>query len=284
MPETIIKAPSVTLENLQSIFIEMTANNCNLRCKHCYINFINKEIKDYIPLEVIKQNISSADKSKLEFIHLTGAEPMMHPDFNAILRYCLKYSNVVIHTNALNINDKKARFLKKVEDENNLEHEIVFMISIDSYLEKENDEIRGRGSYRKAVHAIQSLIKYDFNPIISVVNYNNIPVKDLKEGFKELFDSINFETTDINFKIIPYMNKDNNYEMNMSVDMTDCTVDCKNSRTLTLNGIFSCPLLTNDNRGKLGTDFNNYSKVNYLETPYCTQCIANSQTLFSLEL
>ena len=284
MPETIIKAPSVTMEKLQSIFIEMTANNCNLRCKHCYINFINREIKDYIPLEVIKQNISSADKSKLEFIHLTGAEPMMHPDFNAILRYCLKYSNVVIHTNALNINDKKARFLKKVEDENNLEHEIVFMISIDSYLEKENDEIRGRGAYRKAVHAIQSLIKYEFNPIISIVNYNNIPVKNLKDGFKELFDSINFETTDINFKIIPYMNKDNNYEMNMSVDMTDCTVDCKNSRTLTLNGIFSCPLLTNDNRGKLGTDFNNYSKVNYLETPYCMQCIANSQTLFSLEL
>lgn len=284
MPETIIKAPSVVMENLKSIFIEMTANNCSLRCKYCFINFTDKEVKDYIPLDVIKQNITIADKSMLEFIHLTGAEPMMHPEFNAILRYCLKYSNVVIHTNAMNINDKKARFLKKVEDENTLEHEIIFMISIDSYLEKENDEIRGRGSFRKAIHAIQSLLKYDFNPIISIVNYKNLPADELKKGFKELFDSINFETTDINFKIIPYMNCSNNYEIRENISIHEANIDCINSRTLTINGIFSCPLLTNDNRGKLGTDFNNYSKINYLETPYCEQCIAYSHSLFSLEL
>ena len=281
MPETIIKAPYITMEKLTSVFIEMTALNCNLRCKYCYINFKEKEVKDFIPLDLIKQNIISVDKSQLEFIHLTGAEPMMHPDFNAILRYCLKFSNVVIHTNALNINDKKARFLKKVEDENGLEHEIVFMISIDHYLEKENDEIRGRGSFRKAIHAIQSLIKYDFNPIISVVNYKNIPVNELKVGFKELFNSFNFETTDINYKIIPYINKETTYEIKN--DMKNVKTECKNSRTLTLNGIFSCPLLTNDNRGKLGTDFTNYSKINYLETGYCMQCVENNSYLFSFE-
>ncbi len=284
MNKTIIKAPYVTLSKLQSLFIEMTAQNCNLSCRHCYIEFKDKKVKDYIPLEKVKQAISVMERKDLQYIHLTGAEPMMHPDFNHILRLCLKYSSVIIHTNALNINDKKARFLRKVEEENNLGNEIIFMISIDHYIEKENDEIRGRGSYRKAIHAIQSLIKYDFNPILSIVNHFSMPEEELKSNFKELCSSLNFETTDINFKIIPLMEKNKYYEIQEGTDFNKLNIECLKGRTLTLNGVFTCPLLSNDNRGKCGTDFTDYSKTAYLETSYCSQCVKHNVTLFSLDL
>ena len=139
MNRTIIKAPCINMQKLESLFIEMTLQNCNLRCKHCYIDFKDRKIKDYIPIEKIKQTLTVINKKELKYIHLTGAEPMLHPDFNHILRLCLKYSSVVIHTNALNINDKKARFLRKVDEENNIGNEIIFMISIDDRNEKEND-------------------------------------------------------------------------------------------------------------------------------------------------
>ncbi len=284
MNKTIIKAPAVTMEKMSSLFIEMTAQNCNLRCKHCYIKFNDKKIKDFIPIDLIKQSLNAINREETEYIHLTGAEPMMHPDFNNILRLCLKYSNVIIHTNALNINDKKARFLKKVEEENDLEHEIIFMISIDHYIEKENDEIRGRGSFRKAIHAIQSLVKYDFNPILSIVNHYNIPEYELKNNFKELCNSINFETSDINFKIIPLMSEDKEIEIKEGTDISRINTECRFSRTLTVNGVFTCPILCSDNRGKSGSDFNNFSTKSYLETPYCTQCLSNSHSLFMLDL
>lgn len=284
MNKTIIKAPSITMNKMQSLFIEMTSQNCNLRCKHCFIDFNDKKVKDFIPMEKIKQALVNINRKELQYIHLTGAEPMMHPDFNHILRLCLKYSSVVIHTNALNINDKKARFLRKVEEENNLGNEIIFMISIDHYIEKENDEIRGRGSYRKAIHAIMSLIKYDFNPILSIVNHFSMPETELKEHFKELCSSINFETTDINFKIIPLMQKNKYVDINPDIDMENLKTECSKSRTLTINGIFTCPLLSADNRGKCGSDFNDYSKCSYLETPFCSQCIKHNVSLFSLDL
>ncbi len=157
MNNTIIKAPSIEMKSLKNLFIEMTAQNCNLRCKNCYINFSDKKTKDFIPVDKIRQTLAELNRNELEYIHLTGAEPMLHPDFNQILRLCLRYSSVVIHTNALNINDKKARFLRKVEEENDIGHEIIFMISIDHYKEEENDRLRGRGSFRKAIHAVQSL-------------------------------------------------------------------------------------------------------------------------------
>jgi len=206
---------------------------------------------------------------------------MLHPDFNQILRLCLKYSSVVIHTNALNINDKKARFLRKVEEENNTENEIVFMISIDHYKEDENDKLRGRGSFRKAIHALQSLYKYDFNPILAIVNHYSLPEKELKMKFKELCSSIGLETTDMNFKIIPLMKRNYICENEPDINCGELNLECRRSRTLTINGIFTCPLLSSDNRGKCGGDITDYSKKNYLETPYCTQCIKNNKYLFS---
>ena len=264
MTNTIIKAPCIDMVKLESLFIEMTNQNCNLRCKYCYIDFKDKKVKDFIPIDKIKQTLALINREELQYIHLTGAEPMLHPDFNHILRLCLKYSSVIIHTNALNINDKKARFLKKVE--------------------KENDLQRGRGSYRKAIHAIQSLIKYDFNPILSIVNYMNLPKQDLINSFKELCSSFNFETSDINFNIIPLMKKDEVWEINDSCDFDKLNVECAKSRTLTVNGVFTCPLLSSDNRGKCGSDFSDYSKRSYLETPFCSQCIVYNQKLFSLDL
>jgi len=284
MNRTIVKAPCINMNKLENLFIEMTSQNCNLRCKYCYIEFKDKKIKDFIPIDKVKQTLLSIDRNDLNYIHLTGAEPMLHPEFNHILRLCLKYASVIIHTNALNINDKKARFLRKVEEENNLEHEIIFMISIDNYIEKENDAVRGRGSFRKAIHAVQSLIKYDFNPILSIVNYMNMDENELKEHFMELCDSIGFETTDLNFKIIPLLDKNKYLEISEDIDYEHIKTECSNGRTLTNCGVFTCPLLSADNRGKCGSDFTDYSGKSYLETSYCSQCVNYNKYLFSLNL
>ncbi len=284
MNKTIIKAPCVNLSSLETLFIEMTAQNCNLRCKHCYIDFRDKKVKDFIQLDKVKQALSALNRSNLKYIHLTGAEPMLHPDFNHILRLCLKYSSVIIHTNAMAINDKKARFLRKVEEENNFGNEIIFMISIDHYIEKENDIYRGRGSYRKAIHAIQSLYKYEFNPILFIVNHNNIDKEVLKDGFLTLCSSFGVELSDINFKIVPCFQKDKIIDFDVNIDFNSLKLDCSKSRTLTINGIFSCPLLASDNRGLCGSDFTEFSNKNYLETPFCSQCISHNDylSLFSL--
>ncbi len=284
MNKMIIKAPCVSMKKLETLFIEMTAQNCNLRCKHCYLDFVDKKIKDFIPFDKVKFALSSIPRKDLKYIQFTGAEPMLHPDFNQILRLCLKYSSVIIHTNAYSINDKKARFLRKVEEENNLGHEIIFMISIDHYLEKENDMLRARGSYRKAIHAIQSLSKYEFNPILFIVNHSNFPESELKEKFKTLCSSFDFETTDINFKIVPLLKKEEFVNFDSDVDFNSLKLDCVKSRTLTINGVFSCPLLASDNRGLCGSDFTDFSDKSYLETQFCSQCIKhnNNISLFSL--
>ena len=88
-----------------------------------------KKTEDYIDIDIIKQALNDTMSDNIKCIYLSGAEPMTHPDFNSILRLCLKRSNVCVFTNGSFINEKKARFLKKVEEESS--NEIIFKISID---------------------------------------------------------------------------------------------------------------------------------------------------------
>ncbi len=267
-----MSAPQVELKELNNLFFELCYKACNLKCKHCYIekNPYRQE-KDFIPLDKIKNALLQTRGENLSSIYLTGGEPLMHPDFNTILRMCLKFSNVTVMTNGVMINDKKARFLRKIDDENT--NETIYRVSLDHFDELKNDEIRGRGSFRKAMSAILNLAKYEFNPIISVCNYFCESREELFKGFYELFKKHGFEIEDINLKVMPYFEKDDREEFIEDFDFDKTKLDCSNSRILSINGVYSCPALSNDFRARCGSDMSNYSKRTFLDTRKCARCI-----------
>lgn len=267
-----MSAPQVELKELNNLFFELCYKACNLKCKHCYIEKNPyKQEKDFIPLDKIKNALLQTRGENLSSIYLTGGEPLMHPDFNTILRMCLKFSNVTVMTNGVMINDKKARFLRKIDDEN--ANETIYRVSLDHFDELKNDEIRGRGSFRKAMSAILNLAKYEFNPIISVCNYFCESREELFKGFYELFKKHGFEIEDINLKVMPYFEKDDREEFIEDFDFDKTKLDCSNSRILSINGVYSCPALSNDFRARCGLDMSNYSKRTFLDTRKCSKCI-----------
>ena len=99
--------PIYKMEALNNLFIEMTSENCNQRCASCYIDFSGaKNTKDFIAPDLVKEALADTIQSHINCIYLSGAEPMTHPDFNAILRLCLKRCNVCICTNGSFLNGK----------------------------------------------------------------------------------------------------------------------------------------------------------------------------------
>lgn len=276
----LFQAQTCQLKELNNLFIELTAKNCNQRCKHCYIDFpLSKNVKDFISIDIIKEALNDTKSENIECIYLTGAEPMTHPDFNSILRLCLKRTNVCICTNGSFINEKKARFLKRVEDESNFE--IIFQLSIDHYNEVKSDDIRGRGTYRQVLHAVKSLIKYGFNPILCVTDFYNEGREKILEGFKPVCEKIGFDACESNFKINNFYNKNSKDEIEFQTGWE--SLDCEHGRMLTAKGVYTCPFLANDHRGRSGADFKDYSRKNHLETDFCASCMKNKQHMFSID-
>ncbi|MBR2068130.1 MAG: radical SAM protein [Candidatus Gastranaerophilales bacterium] len=264
--------PVVKLEELKNLFFQLCTKTCNSKCKYCYIERdLYKNEEDFINIEKIKHALFYIKNKNLNSIYLTGGEPLMHPDFNQILRMCLKVANTTVMSNGIMINDKKARFLRKIDDESDFE--TIYRISLDSVNELENDSLRGRGSFRKATSAIISLLKYEFNPIISVVNYHNKSRDEIFREFRDYFQKKDFILEDINIKIIPFFKKSiETFEISNDSEINQKALDCSSSRVVSQNGIYSCPMLVNDYRARLGSTINDCSDNNYLDCEKCSTC------------
>lgn len=262
----------VEMQELKNLFFQLSSKACNMKCQYCYIKRDSfKNEPDFIDIEKIKNTLLSVKDLSLNSIYLTGGEPLLHPEFNQILRMCLKVANTTILSNGIMINDKKARFLRKLDDESDFE--TIYRISLDSVMELENDKYRGRGSFRKAINAIFSLLKYEFNPIVSVVNYNNRSRDEIFEEFRDYFSKKGFIFEDINLKIIPYFPMDNNFkDFDINKDTEYRTLDCSNSRIVSSSGIYACPVLVDDYRARMGSSIDDCSRFNYLESEKCAIC------------
>ncbi len=279
MNNSIIQAQCVNLKELNHLFIDLEYVKDQTKNFNVYRSrSFNQKNKKYLQLEEIKDALSKADKSHLKYIYLLGKNSMSHPEFNHILRLCLSYCSVTIFSDGSCINDKKSRFLKRVEEEGS--NEIIFKIMINHYDEKTNDEISGRGSFRKAIHAITSLNKYGFNPIL-VIKSAPSKIDDFKEGFSELGKKFRFETEDINFSFILQEDvEDNELSNKMHIPACDWDLDCMYSRLLTKSGVYNCAALINDYRARSGASLADFSDKCYLETEKCSQCKMFGQKMF----
>ena len=79
-------------------------------------------------------------------------------------------------------------------------------------------------------------------------------------------------------KIIPYFSReDETKQVEMIENIQIQKLDCYSSRVISQNGIYSCPMLVDDYRGKVGSCLNNYSKINYLDCEKCSICASVNQ-------
>lgn len=275
MSNSIYTAPVYKLEELNNLFIEMTAKNCNQRCSSCYIDFpVCKRVKDFISIDKIKETINDTLRENIHCIYLTGAEPMTHPDFNAILRLCLKRANVCICTNVSFLNEKKIRFLKKVEDEGATQ--IFFKLSLAHYNEIESDKIRYRGNYRQTIFALKTLSRYNFSSVLAIQNYYNLEENEINSIFQSIFNEHEIINTDIQITSSHPCFEDENYSKESK------KTDCMYGRILTEHGVYSCPFLANDYRGRVGSSFKDFSKSITAETDFCATCSKNNNFMFSI--
>ena len=272
---SICTAPVYQMKELNNLFIELTAKNCNQRCSGCYIDFpVTKNIKDFISVDLIKEALKDTKEENLYCIYLTGGEPMTHPEFNSILRMCLKRCNVCICTNSSFLNEKKIRFLKKVEDEG--VNQIFFKLSIAHFDELESDKIKYRGQFRQTMSALKNLSRYNFTSVLSVQNFYNLDENYIRNNLERIFSENDIVNTDIQINLSYPHHGEENFVQPAN------TTDCMSGRILSNNGVYSCPFLCNDYRGRMGSSFKDYSKIITAETDFCATCSANKNSIFSI--
>lgn len=130
---------------------------CNFRCLHCYQdNFDTPEMPLEQMEEVLRQFVFLIKKWGISpyhsFLSLGGGEPLLYQNFFSFLARVYKYSANYqwgLMSNGSLLNRKNIRILKSFKIAG-------CQISLEG-LEKNNDEIRGEGSFKKALKALTIL-------------------------------------------------------------------------------------------------------------------------------
>lgn len=167
---------------IEKMYIEIT-KKCNLRCKHCY-NSSGGELKEEIPLEKIIDILYYIKEKGLTSVALSGGEALLHSKIEDILKKTKELElQVMLLTNGTIYNEKIFSMLFKYNPE--------IQVSIDGPTAQANDEIRGEGSFEKAVFFINELKKNGYknviniNTVINKFNYGQyIEMKELAKNLK----------------------------------------------------------------------------------------------------
>jgi len=136
----------------EHVYFSLT-NRCNLRCSMCAIEKTPAE-ENELSVPEIKAIILQIKELGVKHLILSGGEPLLREDLTTIVEYACKNisGRIDIITNGTLFNSLLIENLLKAR----LNH-ITF--SIDG-LKKTNDEIRGIGSFDKAINNIKKLNDY----------------------------------------------------------------------------------------------------------------------------
>lgn len=159
---------NVSCSQKQGMCIYLT-NECNLRCKHCYM-FAGVKNEDELTTNEIYKLLGDFSNSGGKVVTFTGGEVTQRNDLYKILEFSKAKGllNTVL-TNGVKWSKDLIELSYKFIDE--------IQISIDGYDEKSNSNIRGRGNFEKSLNTAEEF----FNKGVRV----SIAVTPLYEGLNQ---------------------------------------------------------------------------------------------------
>lgn len=138
--DTSIRTPS-----LASVFFHITSR-CNLSCAHCYLaGWADGDL----PASLILRILDEMRKQGSEGVTFSGGEPLLHPDLKTILDHAAGSLKVRLLTNGTLIDREWADFLAETVSS--------VQISVDGSTSGVHDAIRGKGTFEKALRAVECL-------------------------------------------------------------------------------------------------------------------------------
>ncbi len=274
--------PKVALERLDILWLQIAGTICNLNCKHCFIG-CGPEVRRHkmMSKEHVYGLLDEALELGVKEFYLTGGEPLLHPDIFDIVSRMLERSPATILTNGTLISERTSKRIAAIQrvSRNKLE----FRVSLESFTERENDLIRGPGSFARAKNGIKNLVASGFNPIITTTRWwDDDREEEFESGFSELISSLGIAASRLKILPVLYLGRgadtarpyreDERVTERCFVSFPMSNLQCAHSRIVTSEGVFVCPILIDEPKARLGSRLKDGLGAYIMESHACYTC------------
>jgi AdoMet-dependent heme synthase len=279
------QAPLVSLTELDTVWFQVSGTVCNIACTHCFISCSPRNTRHpLMTREGVRRHLQDAVALGVREFYFTGGEPFLNREIWGILEDTLAVGPATVLTNGMLITDEHARRLAALRDGS--EYSLDIRISLDSFEEKANDAIRGKGVFRKAVEGLRNLAAHGFVPVITAVAVWD-PAEDdrVRQEFLQLLSSIGL--TRPRLKVLPVLHigaettrtggygagdflsvEDLHPELGFGTEL----LQCSSSRMVTANGVYVCPILVEHTDAHMGDRLEDALEAFPLKYSACTTC------------
>lgn len=175
--EMLIENPSEVLEKDQchqmpvspsAAYVHLT-DRCNLHCRGCYSLVDSRNEQCDLNLQHFERIFSELKQNGVKRIVLSGGEPLMHKDLQAILRLAkrqFQFEKIDLITNGTLASHYPLETLKGLVDH--------FSVSIDGYSEEHPQFIRDPGIYENVLEGIRKIKASGFSiSILPTLHHQN---------------------------------------------------------------------------------------------------------------
>ena len=141
---------------------------CNLQCAHCLSDAGIASPDELSTLEC-RSLIDQLTAIRVFQVNIGGGEPFTRDDFFDLLRYSHEKGLVTcVSTNGMLVDDGLAKRLSRLKM-------LYLQVSLDGSTADVNDRIRGKGTYKKIMEAIECLarqgVRFSINAVLTRTNY-----------------------------------------------------------------------------------------------------------------
>lgn len=174
----------------------LVTNRCNLRCKHCFNHDVDKSLIEKVRKELTLDEIEKMSKSMGFFLNalLCGGEPFLREDLYEIVRLFRMNNHAKAFSSSTNgqLTDKIIKQMEHISSYSKYEN-YSLNFSFEGF-ENENDEIRGKGTFKKSIETWNECKKLNkiYGNIIQnvVVTMNSVNQETLPDFFKWVYETL----------------------------------------------------------------------------------------------
>jgi len=153
-PAKVLESGSGPLKALEIATLQVNVGyRCNLACKHCHVGG-GPSRTEQMGKDTVDEVLSALVKSGIGTIDITGGAPELNPFFRHLVTGSRKLGKqVIVRTNLAIFSDDGMQDLPEFFRD----HDVEVVASLPYYKEDNVDRVRGSGTFKKCIAALQRL-------------------------------------------------------------------------------------------------------------------------------
>jgi AdoMet-dependent heme synthase len=279
--------PAQPLHHLDALWIQVAGTLCNLRCTHCFVSAgPGDERHALLSREQVRAHVADGLALGVREFYLTGGEPFLHPEMLEILDDTLVHGPCTVLTNGTLFNAHRLETLARLADRSRFSLEI--RVSLDGSNAEDHDRLRGSGSFERAIAGLRALERHDLLPIVTVTENDEDDSGAMRERYRRMLRVAGLARPRL--KTLPMFRIGREVERTRPYAAAETLRDlppeafdahrlqCSAGRAVTSRGVFVCPLLVDEPRGRMGARLAEAMGPHRLTHGACTTCYATGMS------